>query len=227
MIDFRNFRLGRLPHDPTRVAAVKPHVMATTAPAPKDLPRSDLVWTPTLADNDALPTCTVAGLMNSARMWALLHGFDLVNVEDKLLAFYAAVAGCAPTKAAIAATDGLVMLDVLEHAQRIGFDIGAQAPIVPDLAMIHMPNMGALKDAIFTKGSAYVGITLYEPDMQPGASYTGAPSGSVVGGHCLDPWSFTAGGFGVATWGRTIHANAEWLMSRIDEAYAVTWTFAA
>lgn len=219
--------MGRKPHDPTRVAAVTSHRASITTPAPLVLPRADIVWTPTLAANDQLPTCTIAGLINSARMWALLHGFDLVNAEAQLLAFYAAVAGCADTEAAIAATDGLVLLDVLEHAQKVGFDIGAQAPLVPEFTAIHMPDIAGIRDAIYSRGTAYIGVTLYEADMAPGATWTGgiANVGAVVGGHCIDPCRYTETDFSVATWGGEIEADDEWISTRTDEAYAVSWTF--
>jgi hypothetical protein len=165
----------------------------------------------------------VAGLINSARYWSLLHGFDLTNSEDMELAFFARVAACPDTPEAIAAVDGLELLDVLEMAQRVGFDVGAQAPLVPDFSAIHLPDEAAIQDAIATKGSAYIGVKLYEADMQPGAAWVGglANAGAFIGGHCiLQTWD------GVATWGEILTPDQEWLMSRMDEAYALTWTFA-
>lgn len=226
MIDFRNVRLGRRQHDPARIAAVRPHRMAATAPPPSSLSRSDIVWTPTLAENNTLPTCSVAGLMNAARMSALTRGrFDLTSADGALLSFYASLAGCSDNPAAIAATDGLVLMDVLERAERGGFDVGEQVPLVPVFAAIDPRDPVALRDAIYTRGVAYVGVTLHEADM--GGSWTGdtANAGAVIGGHCIALWRYDAATFGAATWGATIECDQAWLMSRIDEAYALTWTF--
>jgi hypothetical protein len=217
---------GRLLHDEHRVAAVKPHVMGATEPLPLVLLRPNILVKPTLVENTTLPTCTIAGLINSARAWAELHGFDLTIDDQKLLDFYAAIAGCDPTPASIAQTDGLQMLDVLEYAQSHGFDIGGQAPLVPDFSAIHMPDVLGMRDAVFTLASAYVGLTLYEIDEQPDSVFTGPPSGAVSGGHCLLPFTWDAAGFLVATWGEDMPATEEWLMTRIDEAFSVSWTFA-
>ena len=228
MPDFASFRFGRKQHDPARVAAVKPHVYGV-APVPLVLPREDLVWKPTLVRNDTLPTCTIAGLINSARVWALLKGYDLVYDEAALLSDYATLAGCAPTPEAIGATEGLQMLSVLEYFSAKGLDIGAQAPLVPDYATVATKNALAIRDAINAHGSAYAGITLYSADMQPGAVWKGAPvaGDAVAGYHCLVPFSFpTPDSFDEATWGEIMQANDEWLLSRLDEAYALTWRMA-
>ena len=218
-------RLGRLPHDPARVAAVTQHRMAL-APAPVTLPRTDIIWTPSLVRNDVLPTCSIAGLMNSARMWALVQGFDLVNVEASLLAFYASLAGCAATEAAMETTDGLVLLDVLERARDRGFDAGEQTPLVPQFSAIPV-GPSALKDAIYRSGAAYVGVMLYEADVEPGAKWVGgvAKAGAKVGGHCVAPWRYAPDSYGIATWGGTTEADPEWMASRIEEAYSLRWTF--
>ena len=218
-------RLGRKPHDAARVAAVAPHVMGF-APVPATCPRTDIVWKPSLVRNDVLPTCSIAGLMNAARMTALLHGYDLVDDEAALLAFYAALACCADTEAAMEATDGLVLLDVLERARDAGFTCGEQTPIVPLFSSIPLSGQ-ALKAAIYGRGAAYVGVMLYEADVEPGAKWTGgiARAGAKVGGHCVAPWRYTPDNYGIATWGGTTEADPEWLMSRIEEAYSLRWCF--
>jgi hypothetical protein len=220
---------GRRPADPQRVAAVKPHVYAATAPAPLVLPRMGLWKTPpALVRNDVLPTCCIAGLINSARVWALLRGFDLAYDENDLLGDYATLAGCEPTEAAIAATDGLQMIDVLEHFQVKGLDIGAQAPLVLDFARVDL-NAAALRDVVASRGSVYVGTTLYQADMQPGAKWRGKPlTGDTVAGlHCQLPFAFPMpDSFDDATWGEIESADDDWLLSRLDEAYSLFWSMA-
>lgn len=165
--------------------------------------------------------------MNSARMSALTRGqFDLTSTNDALLAFYASLAGCADTPTAIAATDGLVLLDVLEHARSSGFACGEQVPLVPLFAAIDPRDPTAIRDAIYTRGVAYVGVTLHEADMN--GPWTGgtADAGPVIGGHCITLWRYDVSTFGAATWGMTIECDEAWLMSRIDEAYALSWQMA-
>jgi hypothetical protein len=226
-IDFNNICLGKRPVDPARVSKVPPHILAAGAPPPASLPRTNIVWTPSLVANDRYPTCTIAGLINSARMWALLHGFDLVNTDSAMLAFYAFLAGCADTDAAISASDGLELLDVLDHARGSGFDAGQQVPLVPLFRSIDIASDAALKDSVYSTGTAYIGVTLYEADVQPGAVWTGDTSnaGKPVGGHCITSYAYDATTYQIATWGETMEADEAWLQSRMDEAYSLSWTF--
>jgi hypothetical protein len=222
--DFSLFQHGRLDHDPVRVASVEPHIIS--APAPADFP-TNIIWTPSLVQNNVLPTCTIAGLMNSARIWALRHGFDLVYVEAKLLEFFASIAGCSDTIAAIAATKGLVMLDVMERAAAGKFDVGEQAPLIPRVRRIEINDMDAVKDAIVSNGSACIGVTLRQADVQPNADWRGgiAKAGPKVGGHCAVLYGYIGDDFDAATWGERIVADKSWLTSRWDEAYSLEWTF--
>jgi hypothetical protein len=220
-------KLGRLDHDPIRVATVRPHVIGAHAPLPAAIQdaRSKIQWTPSLVQNDALPTCTVAGLINSARWWALLHGFDLTNQEAAELAFFAAVAGVQNTEAAIASVPGLVMLNVLMRAQRYGFAAGGPTALVPEYTSLQ--SIDGITDAISTKGSAYLGVSIYEADMRPGAVWQGGiqNAGKLEGGHAIVAIDNQSDEFTIATWGGTVQANAEWLEARVDEAYAIHWTF--
>lgn len=226
--DFVEYCLGRLDHDPARAAAVEPHVLAAEAPAPDEFLLSDIAWTPSLVKNNILPTCTMAGLLNAARIWALRHGFDLVSVDDNLLADYARIAGCADTIAAIAATDGLMMLDVMDYAAAGKFDVGEQAALIPRVKRIDFTSMAAVRDAIVKTGSACIGVTLRAADVQPGAKWLGdlTNTGPVAGGHCITLYKYSANGlFGAATWGDTIEVDEAWLASRTEEAYSLAWTF--
>jgi hypothetical protein len=200
--------------------------MAAETPPPLELPRPGLVWTPTMARNDVLASCCVAGLVNSLRLWCLAyHGFDLVVSDNMLIAFFCEAAGCDQTEAAMEAVPGLVMLDVLELAQRRGFDVGAQAPYVPEFKAIDPHDMTALRDAV-ARQTAYVGVTLYRPDLLSPLNWNAAPSGDVDGGHCIVPARYSESGFIDATWGQEIVASDGWTAPRIAEAYSVSWALA-
>lgn len=216
-------RFGRLHPAQSSSVQAKPHVMSAI-PYPPECLRGDIQWTPSLVHNTEAPTCTTAGLINSARMWALVKGgFDLVADDDKLLEFYAGCVGCAPTLPAIDATQGAIMQDVLQRAESHGFDVGPQV-LVPLFEPMDHTNLAALRQAIFLNGSVYVGVDLRESDLT--GPWTGAASGAIVGGHCIAPFGYSSNGFRDATWGRVVECDDEWLASRIVEAYSVTWALA-
>jgi hypothetical protein len=200
--------------------------MAAEAPAPLELPRPGLVWTPTLARNDVLASCCIAGLANSLRLWCLAyHQFDPLVSDDMLIAFFCECAGCDQTEAAMEAVPGLMMLDVLELAQRKGFDVGAQAPYVPEFRAIDPHDLAALRDAVANQ-TAYVGVTLYQADLRTPLNWFGAPVGPVDTGHCLTVPRYSASGFVDATWGQEVACDDAWLLGRVSEAYSVRWALA-
>jgi len=228
-VDFNNVAFGRRPHDAARVAAAPQHRMSAEAPAPVDLPRPGILTQPSLVQNNVLPTCSVAGLINHLRAWAQLQGFDLPENDQLLLDLYASLAGCATTPAAIAATDGLVLLDLLEHIQANGFRIDSQNVVELTFAAIDISNIEAIRDAVYRDAGAYLGVTLYVDDVQPGlAAWAGAvPSGAAVaGGHCIMPKGYAGQTFDVATWGELMPTDDEFLLARLDEGWSIQWKMA-
>jgi hypothetical protein len=210
-------RLGRLNHDPSRLAAIPAHTMAAGAPVPE-------VVTPPegfrveLCRNDLYTTCTTASLINAARVWALKTGrFDLVYDVDKLLAFFCRVLGIPVS--AIATAEGAVMMDVLENAQSGGFQINDQDTLVPMFRRI--TDADGLRQAIASTGAAYVGVDLDEQDMSQ--DWTARAMGKVEGGHAIALIGYRPGGFTAATWGVEKLCDEGWLMARLQEAYLVTW----
>jgi hypothetical protein len=218
---------GRRQHDPARLAAVPAHVMATEAPPPAELPRTGLVWTPSLIRNLTMPTCVVAALTNSARLWALDKGFDLPVVEAAVLRFFSVCAPCEDTLDAIGQTDGLIFLNALDQAASIGLDIGEQAPLVLRFKAIDTSDMAAIRDSIYVRKSALLGVTLHQADVQPGLDHWSGGienAGPVAGEHAICGSRYTASGFAVATWGGEMPADDGWVMPRLIEAYAPEWT---
>jgi hypothetical protein len=230
MIDFTNIAFGRKPHDDARVAAAPQHRMSAESPAPVDLPRPTILTKPSLVYNDNLPTCAVAGLINHLRAWTQqFHGFDLPENDQLLLDLYAAVCGCAATVAAIAATDGLVLMDVLEYVRANGFRIDSQNVVELTFSAIDITNMNAVRDAINRSGGAYLGVTLYQADVVPGLlAWKGGvdSAGSVVGGHCVMPKGFQGQTNNTATWGELIEADDDWYLPRLAEGYEIKWIMA-
>jgi hypothetical protein len=227
-------RFGRLPHDVAAVAAapsIVSHTFAVMAPPPTLL-RAYVTYQPQMRQNDTLPDCTVAGLINAAlAISALNTGAPLAIADDVEIPFYAAVAGCAPTVAAVAATDGLQVLDVMRRQGVYGFDIGQDAPLTADFASIPVNDRAALANGMALLGCGYWGIDVYERDMQtpPDQPWDddGTDPGQLVGGHLICAWSYT--GLGdtdtgmVATWGRLQPFTWRWAQARLREAYGLFW----
>lgn len=230
MIDFGNIAFGRRAHDPARVAAAPRHRMSAEAPAPADLLRPAVLAKPSLVLNNSLPTCGIAGILNYLRAWTQQkHGFDLPENDQLMLDLYAAVYGCDPTQDAIAATDGLVLIDVLEHIQAHGFRIDSQNIVELTYTSIDITDIGAIKDSIDKTGGAYLGVTLYEADVVPGLlAWTGsiAATGPVAGGHCTTAKDYTRTGMNDATWGELMPTEDAWLLPRLNEAFSIRWIMA-
>jgi hypothetical protein len=222
-------RLGRLPHSPEAVAAAPSLRYAAEAPPPPTLDRTGIAYQPILANNDSLPTCTVAALLNAALAVEALQGAGGLAIKDGCwLPFYAALAGCAPTPEAIAGTDGLVLLDVLRRQGTQGFDIGAVAPLTGDLGTVPL-DRASLASCMARLGFVYLGVDLYEADIESvGSAWIappGRPPGALIGGHCVLLWDYFSlgdkGEVSVITWGDLQPATWAWVESRAREAYGL------
>jgi hypothetical protein len=220
--------LGRRAHNPAAVAAA-PHLRySTDAPPPATLDRSALNFQPTLAGNDQYPSCTVAGLLNGAlAAEALSTGGGLAFDPMAWMPFYAAVAGCDATPAAIGASGGLNMLDVLRYQGRNGFNIGAVAPLTGSFGVVPTDRL-SLARVTAGLGFAYLGVDLAQSDMTsaPGAAW-GLATPDPTLGHCLLLWDYTGLGdddlVGLATWGQFQECSWIGLEARLQdqEAYAI------
>ena len=226
-------RLGRLPHSPEAVAAAPSLRYAAEAPPPATLDRSAVDYRPQLLGNDAYPNCTVVALINAAlAVEALQTNAALAFNDQSWVPFYASLAGCAPTPEAIAATDGLVLLDVLRRQGTQGFDIGAVAPLTGDFGAVPL-DRASLALCMARLGGVYLGIDLYQSDMDAvdegrGWSANGMGAvGPLVGGHCVWLWAYEGlqpdDTVQIATWGALQPATWVWVLARAREAYAILY----
>ena len=220
-------RLGRLPADLARLAAAERHLFAFTA-APPVVDRSAIDFTPRLFRNDTLPDCSAVALANTARAQGALAGFEPVMMEQKVVDFYGLCVGRAgASDAELEATDGAVLMDVLDRQAVHGFDVGQQVPLVGTAGVVET-NRNSLARSI-ARGAGYWGIDLYERDMEMPAVWDedGSPAGSLVGGHAVIGWDYTnlddSGYVRIGTWGRWQPATWRFVQSRIREAHAISW----
>jgi hypothetical protein len=183
---------------------------------------------PRMFANDQLPDCTAAGLANGALAVSALAGYEMAIDDAKVPLFYASVVGCQPTEEAMAATDGAVILDVLQRQATGGFDAGGQTPLVALAGTLQL-NRIALAQAMASLGIAYLGVDLFERDMEMPDVWDddGRDPGALVGGHCLDSFDYTGLAddrkVRLATWGRMQPATWRWLDSRVREAHGLLW----
>ena len=224
------YRLGRLPHDDAAIARAPQHTMKAGAPVPPVLNRSHIPYAPGLYHNDTLGNCTAAGLANAALAFALARsGFAPVIEPDKVVDFYALCVGNPPD---LVAAEGCVELDVLTRASTDGVDFGQQVPLGLTYGVADPKDRSEIAHITLTYGSAYIGITLTERDMDTiaaGGSWDddGSDASPPAGGHCLLVWDYLGlkdtDPVRLATWGQLQTATWRWLGRRLVEAYAISW----
>jgi hypothetical protein len=226
---------GRKPHDPIAVNAA-PELAdhySVVSPPPKTLLRTGINFQPQLSGNDNYPTCVVAGLINGALASEAIATNGPLNIDPMAwMKFYAYCAGIAETPAAIGASDGLQMLDVLKkQAAPPGFDIGAIAPLIGGFGTVALDRI-SLARAAAAMDFVYLGVLLSQADMD---APTGAAWPNGVGdpnmGHCVVIWGYTGLGdtdtVWVATWGYLQAVTWLWIEARSEEAFATFFPMTA
>jgi hypothetical protein len=223
-------RLGRLPHNPALLASAPAHRFGAAMP-PAELDRTLIDFVPADYGNQTDPICTCENMTNTARAVAFLNGFQLSVDAAKPKANYAAVLGIPDTEAAIQATDGVQMTDVLDYQDQHGFDIGPQK-LVARYGTIQI-NRTALALALNRLGALWVGVTLHERDMENFAAgrrwdvVDGRDDGDVVGGHAPFAWAYKGLGDNslaqLGTWAKWQGATWAWIDARMNEAWGLVW----
>lgn len=220
-------RLGALPTPFNRLQEATSFPTKASSPFPPTvLDRSSLPFFPGLFENDIFPDCTAAALANSALAVSALQNIILPIEPASIPTFYASCVNCAPVPSAIAATEGAVILDVLEKQLISGFDVGEQVRLAALHGTIQQSKTAfALHLAKF--GCLYIGVNLYDSDMDGGPWDLSRPSGSFIGGHALVLWDYLGLGdqetVRLATWGKLQTATWAWLFSRLTEAHGLFW----
>ena len=224
---------GRLPHSPERLAAAPALRRYGLAPPPPVVDRSTIDFTPDAYQNQVLPDCTAATLANTAQAasWALTGVAEMIDPAT-VPAFYAASIGKpGATTAELEATDGAAILDVLAWQSRNGFDCGQQAPLVASFGVIEATDRDGIAAAVAHLGHCYIGIRLYQRDMDTFGvgpwDDDGSDPGPLVGLHATFIWSYVGLGdtdlVQVGTWGAWQPASWAWVSARTDEAHGLLW----
>ncbi|HXT81397.1 MAG TPA: hypothetical protein VN702_17665 [Acetobacteraceae bacterium] len=223
-------RLGRLPAnhaDIARAPSLRDHHFAAMPP-PAKLDRRDIDFQPRMFGNNIYPDCSAAGLANGMLAVSALDGLTPVIADAMVPAFYAECVGVANTDAAIAATDGAVLLDVLRHQATQGFSVGQQVSLAGLFGTVAR-NRTSLAQTMAALGFAYIGVNLYDRDMQTSGIWDddGRDPGPFIDGHCIDIWDYlgladtdTAR---VATWGGFRTVTWRWIDARLDESWGLFW----
>ena len=233
MPELAGMRLGRLPHDPARIAALPQfgrHALAAELAPPK-LDRSGITWFPGLDGNDQIGDCTAVGIANAARAMAAIGGFVLPIPPTAAPSFYSASTGYDPARPE---TDqGGIEADVLAYQAMHGFPADMQDPLVALYATSDPGDLNALRTVAWQCGSAYLGVDLALADQSAGVWDTSTPAdaGDAMpgswGGHCLLAWDWTGiedtDTVRLVTWGALQPATWRWVRSRLTEVHALMW----
>lgn len=222
------FAFGRKNHDPARLAVAPLHRFGSNNPPPH-LDRSKWDFGVELGGNDVYPDCTTVGLLNVAKGIASLNGFEPTIDHSKVLPFYAGSIGVPFPGTDLRATDGAVLLDVLNYQSAHGFNIGNQS-LVANSGVVTL-SVQQLAWALARLGPTYLGVLLRQRDMDTvGQTWTvsaGRSDGAIVGGHCLISWDYTdlspAGIVRLGTWGGWQKVTWAWVMARTEEAHGLVY----
>lgn len=212
-------RFGRAEHDPVALAEAPSHRFGAS-PAPPVVDRSGVDYEVEMYANDTLSDCTCVSLANLARGVAALNGFDISITTPQVEALFGAVGGTTD----LPAIPGLVAMDVIAHQAAHGFPIGNDTLV--GVAGTLPVTRFAISNAIARLGGAYLGIRLYERDMDTmGSLWTldGGDPGAMVGRHMINAWAYDTSIVRVGTWGALQPCTWGWLLSRLDEAHGVVW----
>lgn len=212
-------KFGRKAHDPARLAESPRHRFAARLAAPS-VDRRSVDYQPELYGNDRYGDCTVVSMANYARGVAALVGYPLVVEELSLIQFFCDVG----QNADASAIDGLVAQDVIDHQGAHGLQIGMTTPLVARSGTVDL-NANALKLAIQNLGGVYMGVRLYERDMDTvGKTWdVVGDSGALVGRHMINLWDYTPTAARLGTWGGFQGATWPWILNRADEAHGLVW----
>ena len=223
-------RLGRQPHDPDAFAAL-PSIRRGAMLAPPVLNRTHIAYAPRMFANDTIPDCTAAALANGLLAIGAINGAEPVITDDLVPRFYAACIGHPDADpAALAATDGAVMLDVLHRQLASGFDVGQQVPLVGVFGTLRLSE-NSLALGMARLGGVYAGVDLWASDMDAfaaGRVPDVSRGGEMVGGHALWLWDYPeriedGAAVRIATWGAVATVTWGWLLDRVREAYGLFW----
>jgi len=217
--------LGRLPHNPDKLAASPRHVFGAM-PAPARVDRRYLEFTPGLFGNDLYPNCTFVALTNAMCGVAKTHKFTLAVDENDPVNEYDIFLGKPPD---LALTEGAEMLDVLNWQIEHGLTAAENNYVGVPVTIDHTDRQ-TLARAIFQFGHGYWGVTLRERDMENPAVWDvvdGRDDGAIVGGHAINAWDYTGladeNTVRVGTWGAWMPATWNWIEARLEEAHCLTW----
>lgn len=214
------YRFGRSEHDPVALAEMPAHRFGVRIASPI-VDRRAFDYTVGLYGNNELGDCTCVAMANYARGVALLNGFGLDITEDQVKALFGEVGGTTD----LPAIPGLVALDVIKYQQAHGFAVTNQS-LVAHAGTVDITR-NALANAIERLGGAYLGVRLYERDMDSvGATWDvqdGRDDGRLVGRHMINAWDYDTTRVRIGTWGMLQPATWDWVLSRLDEAHALVW----
>lgn len=213
------FHSGRLPNDPE-----KPRLLlekySTATDYPNFLDYLTKVDSFPMYLNDNEGDCTIAGgghIIEAESAYG--QGFTQKVTDSDVQTAYVAVSGYNPKTGAN--DNGAVMQDVLSYWRKTG--IGGHKILA--FAQVDHKNQAALRSAMNTFGSLYIGINFPGSAMDQfneGKPWDVVKGATLEGGHCIHGGAYQVGGnWKVVTWGAVQEMTQAFWDKYVEEAWIV------
>ena len=167
--------------------------------------------------NSELGCCVIAAQGHAVQIVTANASTEVTVPDSAILAGYEAVGGYVPGNPQ--SDQGCDMLTACKWWQGTGIgghQIAAYATCPLNAAMI--------QTAIDLFGLAYIGFEVPQSavdQFNAGQTWTVVPGSPIVGGHCVDLVDYDATGPTCITWGKLQKMTWQFLLTNMDEAYAV------
>ena len=165
--------------------------------------------------NDTYGDCVIAGRAHMTLRFEGYEQYGLINIIDQEVKteYFKETGG---------KDSGLVMLSSL-NAWRNGWVAAANIYNIDMYGLL--TSTTNLKQAVYLLRGAYIGIMVYETDMEQFKA--GQPweitsnSGDLLGGHCIYIVAYNATGPICVTWGKRQQMSWRFYQARCDEAFGI------
>jgi len=218
-----NFKLGRLPADPTKPKLKLSSFLTGAAPLayPENRDWLSQVSSWPMYLNDRLGSCTCATIGHLIQIFNRYGQKQDVRVsDDDVLTAYSAVSGYDPVSGDN--DNGAVVQDVLNYWRKEG--VGGHKILA--FAQVDFRNPDELRQALNIFGNIYLGIDFPNSAMLQfyrGEAWDVVPDSYSVGGHAINAgyYDVSDGMWKIVSWGEVVPMTQAFFDRYTDEAWVV------
>jgi hypothetical protein len=223
MLNTTTYRLGKhRPEFDSRTLLFGAYTTSNLPAPPPSVDYSKAVASWPMMGNDNYGDCTCAAAGHMIEAWTANTGQQKTLTDSMVLSAYNYFAGDD-------ADAGASMLDVLKYWRKTG--IGGDKILA--FTQLRLRSTIQVKDSVSLFGSCYIGISLPDFAVAPGADLLATPwvipAQGPVGdaapnpqnGHCIPAVGYDEHNLYVVTWGALKMMSWEFYRTYMDEAYAV------